>query len=316
MAREAGLAPDPGGCRSRCLGVSPVGENDKARALKEQAARSRDFRELSYVRGHWREDRPDPLSEPHEPAPDELGLLHSQVPGHRWNGWRRLTGDEDCYAACSCGWRSTETGDVSPMLVQVKDHLDAIRALRGWRRAPRTAPAPHRDGHEGDGSRHELLHERTREMYAAVESQQGRLSQALGQSADLLSASADQADRPVAVLEHAAARVAPDWVKTEASVRRAETLQHRAERARELRNGILAAEAALAAIAEEIAGIHLGLETGHQEAVDQIYGERLIQPSTAEPSSGKRTISDVADRGRTRSDPSMTSSTWSCSRGT
>jgi len=264
-----------------------MGENDKARALKEQAARPRDFRELSYVRGHWREDRPDPLSEPHELAPAELGLLHSQVPGHRWNGWRRLTGDEDYYAACSCGWRSTETGDLSPMLVQVKDHLDAIRALRGWRRAPRTAPAPRRAGHEGDGSQHELLHERTREMYAAVESQQGRLSQALGQSADLLSASADQAGRLVAVLEYAAARVAPEWVKTEASVRRAETLQHRAERARELRNGIVAAEAALAVIAEEIAGIHLGLGTDHQEAVDRIYGERLLQPSTAEPSSGK-----------------------------
>jgi hypothetical protein len=173
------------------------------------------------------------------------------------------------------------------MLVQVKDHLDAVRALRGWRRAPRTAQTPRRDGQEGDGSQHELLHERTREMYATVESQQGRLSQAQGQSTDLLSASEDQADRLVAVLEHAAARVAPEWVKTEDSVRRAETLQHRAERARELRNGIVAAKAALAVIAEEIAGIHLGLETGHQEAVDRIYGERLMQPSRAEPSSGK-----------------------------
>jgi hypothetical protein len=171
-----------------------MGENDKARALKEQSARSRDFRELSYVRGHWREDRPGPLSEPHEAAPDGLGSLHSQVPGHRWNGWRRL---------------------------------------------------------------------------------------------DLLSASEDQAGRLVAALEHAAARVAPEWAKTEASVRRAETLQHRAERARELRNGIVAAAAALAVIAEEIAGIHLGLGTSHQEAVDQIYGERLMQPPTAQPSSGK-----------------------------
>jgi hypothetical protein len=262
-------------------------ENDKARALKEQAASPRDFRELSYVRGHWREDRPDPLSEPHEPAPDEPGLPHSQVPGHRWNGWRRLTGDEDYYAACSCGWRSTETGDLSPMLRQVKDHLDGIRTLRGWHRAPRIAPAPRRDGQEGDGSQHELLHERMREIYAAVESQQGRLSQALGQSADLLSASEEQADRLVVVLEYAAARVAPEWVKTETSVRRAEALQYRAGHARELRNGIAAAAAALAVIAEEIAGIHRGLETGHQEAVDRIYGERLIQPSTAEPSSGK-----------------------------
>ena len=124
-------------------------------------------------------------------------------------------------------------------------------------------------------------------MYAAVDSQQGRLSQALEQSADLLSASEEQADRLVAVLEHAAARVAPEWAKTEASVRRAETLRHGAARARELRNGIVAAAAALVVIAEEIAGIHLGLGTGYQEAVDWIYGERLLQPSTAEPSSGK-----------------------------
>jgi hypothetical protein len=53
--------------------------------------------------------------------------------------------------------------------------------------------------------------ERTRELYTSVESQQRRLSQALEQSGDLLSASKDQADRFVAVLEHAAARVAPEW---------------------------------------------------------------------------------------------------------
>ena len=56
--------------------------------------------------------------------------------------------------------------------------------------------------------------ERTRELYASVESQQRRLSQALEQSGDLLSASKDQADRFVAVLEYAAARVAPEWAKT------------------------------------------------------------------------------------------------------
>ena len=54
----------------------------------------------------------------------------------------------------------------------------------------------------------------------------------------------------MAALEHAAARVAPEWAKTEASVRRAETLQHRAEHARDLRNGIVAAAAALAVIAQ------------------------------------------------------------------
>ena len=76
---------------------------------------------------------------PYEPTPDELGLLHSRVPGHRWNGWRRLTGDEGYYAACSCGWRSTETGYVSPMLRQVQEHLDAVRAVRSWRAASGSA---------------------------------------------------------------------------------------------------------------------------------------------------------------------------------
>ena len=65
------------------------------------------------------------------------------------------------------------------------------------------------------------------------------------------------------------------------AVRRAETLQHRAKRARELRNGIVAAAAALAVITEEIAAIHLGLDTGRDEGVDWVYGERLIQPAEA-----------------------------------
>jgi hypothetical protein len=255
-----------------------VDENDKARALEEQAARAR---ELSYGRGDRREDWPDPLSEPCEPAPDELDLLRSQVPGHRWNGWRRLTGDEGYYAACSCGWRSTETGYVSPMLRQVNDHLDAVRALRGQCRAPRTAQTPRRAGQEGDGSQHELLQERTRELYAAVESQQGRLSQALEHSTDLLSASEEQADRLVAALQHAAARVAPVWVKTEASVRRAEALQHRADRAKEVRNHIVAAAGAMAAIAEEVALLNQHRETGHEKAVDCVYGERLLESAEA-----------------------------------
>jgi hypothetical protein len=120
-----------------------------------------------------------------------------------------------------------------------------------------------------------------RELYAAAERQQRRLFQALGQSADLLSASEKQADRLVVALEHAAARVAPEWVNTEV-LRRAEALQHRVERARELRNGIVAATASLAVIAEESAAICLGLDT-REEAIDWIYGERLIQPSTAKP---------------------------------
>ena len=122
-----------------------------------------------------------------------------------------------------------------------------------------------------------------RELYAAAERQQRRLFQALGQSADLLSASEEQADRLVVALEHAAARVAPEWVNTEVLVRRAEALQHQVERARELRNGIVAATASLAVIAEESAAICLGLDTGREEAIDWIYGERLIQPSTAKP---------------------------------
>jgi len=85
-------------------------EDARSREPEEQDAGTRGLSEPGS--GHRREDWPDPLREPYEPAQDELDLLHSQVPGHRWNGWRRLTGDEDYYAACSCGWRSTETGYV------------------------------------------------------------------------------------------------------------------------------------------------------------------------------------------------------------
>ena len=99
-------------------------ENTGAREPEEQTARTRRQWELSH--GRQRQDWPGPLREPYEPTQDELGLLHSRVPGHRWNGWRRLTGDEGYYAACSCGWRSTETGYVSPMLRQVQEHLDAV----------------------------------------------------------------------------------------------------------------------------------------------------------------------------------------------
>ena len=67
--------------------------------------------------------------------------------------------------------------------------------------------------------------ERTRELYASVESQHARLSRAVEHSADLVSASQDQAERFVAVLEHAAAKVAPEWAKTGAAVRREEALR-------------------------------------------------------------------------------------------
>ena len=225
-------------------------ENAGAREPEEQTART--GRLLEFSSGHRREDWPDPLREPYEPAQDELDLLHSQVPGHRWNGWRRLTGDEDYFAACSCGWRGTETRYVSLMLNQVQEHLDGVRAVRGWRPASRTAQAPGRAGQERETSQHEVPPERTRELYAAAENQHRRLSQALEHSTDLLSVSEAQADRLVAALQHAAAGMAPEWAKTEASVQRAEALQRRADRAQEVRDHIGAAAGALAAIADEI----------------------------------------------------------------
>ncbi len=229
----------------------------------------------------------NPLIGPYEPAPGEPGLLPSQVPGHRWNGWRRLTGDEDYYAACSCGWRSTETSCVGPMLVQVQEHLDAVRAVRGWCPASEAAPAADRGGRENDAIEHDLRQQRTRELYAAVQSQQQRLAQALEHSTDLLSASEDQAGRLAAALEHAATRVAPEEAQTEASVRRAEALRRRARRAKEVRSHIVAAAGALAAIAEEVALLSRDRDTGHEQAVDWIYGERLLQQAGAQPPGGK-----------------------------
>jgi hypothetical protein len=236
-------------------------ENDKAREAYEQAAQARLLRELSY--GHQRQDWPDLLRARYELARDELDVLHSQVRGHRWNARRRLTSDEDHYASCSCGWRSAATGDVSPMLRQVKDHLDAVQAIRDWRPAPRTAQAPGRDEQERDASLHEPQQERARELYAAVERQQRRLSQALERSTDLLSASGDQADRLVAALQHAAANAAPGRAKTEASARRAQVLQRQAEHAKQARDHIVAAAGTLAAIAEEVTMLHQHRETRH-----------------------------------------------------
>jgi hypothetical protein len=118
-------------------------ENAKASEPEEQAARTRPPWEFGWLRD---EDWPDPLREPYEPAQDEFDVLHSQVPGHWWSTWRRLTGDEDYFADCSCGWRSTETGHVSPMLRQVEDHLDAVRAVRGWGPVPQMRQAPGWDG--------------------------------------------------------------------------------------------------------------------------------------------------------------------------
>ncbi len=235
-------------------------ENAKARDLEEQAAITRQLSGLGY--GRSRGDWPDPLTEPCELTQDELDLLHSKVAGHRWDGWRRLTGDEGYFAVCSCGWRSTQTGCVSPMLCQVKEHLDAVRAVRGSRPSTRTTRAPAQEEGERDASQREMRpDERTRELYASVESQQRRLSQVLEHSGDLLAASEDQAGRFVAVLEHAAAEVAPEWARTSACARRAEALQRQAERAKDLRNGIAAAAAALAAVAGEVALVSQDLET-------------------------------------------------------
>lgn len=260
-------------------------ENTGARELEEQAATTRRLPEPSC--GHRRQDWPDPITEPHEPMPDELDLLRSQVPGHRWNGWRRLTGDEDYFADCSCGWRSTETGDVRPMLRQMHEHLDAVRTVRGWHPASAAAQAPDRAGHKNDGIQHDLRHQRARELYVALESQQRRLSQALEHSTDLLSASEDQADRLAAALQHAATRLAPESARTEASARRAKALQRQVDRAKEVRNHIVAAAGALAAIAEEVALLSQHRDTGYEQAVDWIYGERLLEPTEAQPPSAK-----------------------------
>jgi hypothetical protein len=234
----------------------------------EQNAKARDQREqptmtgqrLELIHGHRGEDCPDLLAEPCELARDEFELLQGKVAGHRWNGWRRLTGDEGYFAACSCGWRGTETGDVSPMLRQVKEHLDAVRAVRGGRPPTRTAPALGQRERSA-GQREVPADERTRELYASVQGQHRRLSQALEHSADLLAASQEQAGRLVAVLEHAAANVAPEWARTWAAAQSAEDLQRRAERAKELRTGIVAAAGALAAIAHEVALAGQDLET-------------------------------------------------------
>jgi hypothetical protein len=234
-------------------------QNARARDQREQSAVGRQRLELIY--GHRREDCPDPLAEACELAHDELELLQGKVAGHRWDGWCRLTGDERYVAACSCGWHGTETGDVNPMLRQITEHLDAVRAVRGGCPLARTAPA-RGERERSAGQREMRPDERTQELYASVQGQHRRLCQALERSTDLLAASQEQADRLVAVLEHAAANLAPDWARTRAAAHSAETLQRRADRAKELHSGIVAAAGALAAIAQEVAVAGQDLETG------------------------------------------------------
>jgi len=143
------------------------------------------------------------------------------------------------------------------MLRHVKDHLDAVRQSRGGRLS---AQAPARDERGRDASRGEILavHERAREVRASVQGQQMRLSQSMRHSTDLLSASVDQADRLVAALERG------QWATARAAAPGADSVRHKVERARELRRAIAAAAAALAVMADEIAGIHQDLETGHR----------------------------------------------------
>jgi hypothetical protein len=229
-------------------------EHVKVSDLQEQAPRTRRLGECSH--GPGRGDWPDPFADPGELTPDELDLLQRHVPGHRWNGWRRLTGDEDYYAACSCGWRSPETGQVSRMLRQVKVHLDAVRQSRGGRPPPQ---APARDERGRDASQGEFLaqHERAREYRASVQGQQMRLAQSLRHSTDLLAASAGQADRLVAVLERG------QWATAGAAAQDAASVRYKAKRARELRKAIASAAATLAIMAEEIAWIHQDPETRH-----------------------------------------------------
>ncbi len=128
------------------------------------------------------------------------------------------------------------------MLRQVEEHLDAVREIYGGRPSTR---APARD--ERDVGQGELRpDQRAPEPCAAVGGQQRRLSQALRHSTDLLSASADQADRLVAAIEGG------KWAKTGAPAQ-----------ARELRRVIFTAAAALAVIAEEVAWNHQDPKTRH-----------------------------------------------------
>jgi len=246
-------------------------ENDEPRDPEEQAAKSSQLWELSH--GHRREDWPDPLRDPYEPTQDELDLLYSHVPGHCWDGWRRLTGDENYFAACSCGWRSTDTAYVSPMLHQVQEHLDEVRAIRGW---PRSSRAPARDEGERGASQREMRpDERAAELCASVERQQERLAWTAGQFKDTLAANQEQADRRVAVFEREAETVAQDREQAPASAQRAEALQRRLERAKELRDGIASAAAAVAVAAEEITWVqdlqarHPGSSRRHRRRAGQ-----------------------------------------------
>jgi hypothetical protein len=262
-------------------------QNARARDQREQSAVTRQPLEL--IHGRRGEDCPDPLIEPCELAHDELELLQGKVAGHRWEGWRRLTGGEGYFAACSCGWRGAETSYVSPMLRQVTEHLDAVWAVRGGRPSAQAAPAL--DQRERSAGQREVRSdERIRELYASVHGQHRRLSQALEHSADVLAASQEQAGRLVAVLEHAAANVAPEWARTWEAAQSAEALQRRAERAKELRTGIVAAAEALAAMVEEVALAGQDPETG---CLSGPTGNRRLAGEPADRAGAERAADDL-----------------------
>ncbi len=112
--------------------MTAMDETARAKDLEEQVARARQLEELSHepVEG-W----PGSLEASSGLTPYELGLLHSQMMGHRWHAWRRLNGGgedhEDYFVACSCGWRSLQANSLAPVLGQVKDHLEGVRVSRG-----------------------------------------------------------------------------------------------------------------------------------------------------------------------------------------
>ena len=239
------------------LGDEPYGGERQGQGPEEQAVITRQRWEFSY--GHRREDWPGRLPEGCEPARDEFDLPLGKVSGRRCDGWRRMTGDEGYFAACSCGWRGTETGHVSLMLRQVEDHVDAVRAVRGGRPSARAAQARAGTSARSAFARGGQISARgscTRWWKASSYACRGPWSTQLTWCRP-----ARTRPRFVAVLEHAAARVAPEWAKTGAAVRREEALQRQAERAKGWRDGIVAAAGALAAIAQEVALAGQDLET-------------------------------------------------------
>jgi len=148
---------------------------------------------------------------------------------------------------------------VSPMLRRVQEHLDDVRAIRGW---PRSGRAPARDEGEHDAGQAEMRPgEHAAELHASIERQHERLARTAEHFQELLAANQEQADRRVAALEHEAETLAQDREQTPESAQRAEALQRQLERAKDLRNGIASAAAAAAIAAEEITWVQQDPQT-------------------------------------------------------